>query len=132
MLPDTWSARVDESTGIPVVTICGKVTVNDFVRFLSATENMPGYWSHDKYLWDMRQVTEFPSTSEIRTYANAARSETSLSCKIAIVVGQDVHFGLARMFEMLSEHPTVVRRVFRDYDQAQIWLLTSGPPKDPR
>ena len=131
MLPDTWSVKVDESTGIPVVTICGKVTVNDFVRFLSATGDMPGYWSYDKYLWDMRQVTEFPSTSEIRTYANVARSETMLSCRIAIVVDRDVHFGLARMFEMLSEHPGVVRRVFRDYDQAQIWLLTSESLQKP-
>ena len=132
MLPDTWSVKVDESTGIPVVTICGKVTVNDFVRFLSATGNMPGYWSHDKYLWDMRHVTEFPSTSEIRIYANVARSEPTLSGRIAIVVDQDVHFGLVRMFEMLSEQPGVERRVFRDYDQAQTWLLSSGSPENPR
>ena len=131
MLPDTWSVEMDESTGVPIVTIRGEVTVDDFQRFLSATAGSPGYWEHDKYLWDLRQATGFPSTSEIRRFANIARADTPPFFRIAIVVSRDELFGLTRMFEMLSDRLGVERCVFRDYDQAWIWLLTSKPAGDP-
>lgn len=129
MLPDTWSVELDESTGVPIVTIRGEVTVDDFECFLSATAGLDGYWEHDKFLWDLRQVTGFPSTREIHRFANIARSDTLQSVRIAIVVARDVHFGLTRMFEMLSDQPGVERRVFRNYDEAWIWLLISMPPE---
>ena len=132
MLPDTWSVQVDESTGVPIVTICGDVTVDDFERFLSATAGSSAYWEHDRYLWDLRKVTGFPATGEIRRFANIARTDTPSFFRIAIVVSRDEHFGLTRMFEMLSEHWGAERRVFRNYDQAWIWLLTSKPRVDPR
>ena len=42
--------------------------------------------------------------------------------KTAIVVDKGVHFGLARMFAIGTGRPGSTRRVFRDYEQARMWL----------
>jgi hypothetical protein len=46
--------------------------------------------------------------------------------KVAIVVGQDVAFGLGRMYELLREGSPEHVRVFRDLGDADRWLL-GGP-----
>ena len=45
------------------------------------------------------------------------------SVKYAIIASSDVSYGIARMFEMISEHAIrAVVRVFRDWDSALKWL----------
>jgi hypothetical protein len=75
----------------------------------------------------LRHVDEFLSASAVRELATFIKSDTVPSFRAAIVVDQDVHFGLTRMFEMLSEQPGVEKRVFRDYDQAREWLTQPWP-----
>jgi hypothetical protein len=127
MIPDTWSLTIDEKTGVPVVTVRDELTADGLRQFQSIACDIPAYWDSTKSLWDLRQVSELPSTNEIRSLAHLIRSSTSSPYWLAIVVAQDVHFGLTRMFEMLSEQPGVERRIFRDYDQAWVWLLAAGP-----
>jgi hypothetical protein len=47
---------------------------------------------------------------------------------VAFVTGRDPDFGLARMYEMLSEQPSTEVRVFRDYDEAVAWARSDGAP----
>lgn len=123
MIPDTWSLTIDKQTGIPIVTVYGELTYADCLQFTSAIPDIPAYRDSSKRLWDLRHVTGLPSTNTIHRVAASARSETTIPRIAAFVVDQDVHFGLARMFEMLSEQPGVTRRVFRDYVEARNWLI---------
>lgn len=127
MISEAWSLTIDEETGIPITTVRGELTESDFMQFVIAGRDVPAFWQASKSLWDLRQVTEFPSTSGIHSLARFVQVYLKPPYQVAIVVSQDVHFGLTRMFSILGEQPGVVRRVFRDYDQAWIWLLTTEP-----
>ena len=122
MIPDTWSLTLDELTGIPIVTVHGELTYADIRQFMSSIPDIPTYRDSSKRLWDLRHVAGLPTTNTVRSVAASVRSETTTPRIAAFVVDQDVHFGLARMFEMLSEQPGVTRRVFRDYVEARHWL----------
>ena len=132
MLPATWSIEADKGTGIPIITVKGRLTFEGCKQLLQDIREAPAYQNSNKSLWDLSQVVEFPSTSEIRDFALLARDPETKPRVTAFVAARDVDFGLTRMFEMLLEQPGVDRRVFRDYDQAWIWLFTSEPPEDTR
>jgi len=129
MIPDTWSLTIDEQTGIPIVTVYGELTYADVRQFLSAIADIPAYRDSYKRLWDLRHVAGLPSTNTVHGIAASVRSDTTPRMA-AFVVDQNVHFGLTRMFEMLSEQPGITRRVFRDYEQAWTWLLKAEPSVD--
>ena len=123
MIPDTWSLTIDEQTGILIVTVYGEVTYAGYRQFKYTVRNISAYRDSNKRLWDLRHVAGLPSTNTVHGVAASVRSETATPRIAAFVVDQDVHFGLARMFEMLSEQPGVTRRVFRDYVEARNWLI---------
>jgi len=52
-----------------------------------------------------------------------------LSAKIrsAILVGQPVQLGYARMFQILNDHPQITVRIFEDELAARVWLATGDP-----
>jgi len=114
---------VDKETGIPVVTVCGDLTRSDFRHFLSEMRSVPAFWDSARHLWDLRQVTRYPSTSELHSLAQFVQAHVDPPYTVATVVAQEVHYGLSRMFAILSDKPGVTSRVFRDYDLARAWLL---------
>ena len=122
MIPKTWSIEIDESTGVWIVTVHGELMIGDFGQFLSDMRKVPEHRKCINALWDLRRVDQFPSTNEIHLLSNRVRSDAMRPHRLAIVVERDDHFGLSRMFEMLSEQPGIEQRVFRDYDRAQQWL----------
>jgi hypothetical protein len=72
---------------------------------------------------DFREITgvEF-GPEEVRQFAE--RNIYSSHSRRAIVVGDDLLFGLARMFEIHRElRGEKGIRVFRDYDEALDWVL---------
>jgi hypothetical protein len=129
VIPEAWSLTIDEETGIPVITVRGELTESEFRQFVMAGRSIPAFWNATKSLWDLRQVTEFPSANGIHSLALFVLKYIKPPYLVAIVVSQDVHFGLSRMFSILGEQAGVARRVFRDYEQARIWLLGEGPPE---
>jgi hypothetical protein len=46
--------------------------------------------------------------------------------KSAIVAGDVVHYGFARMFETLNDHPQIVIAIFQDEPEALRWLSEPG------
>lgn len=42
--------------------------------------------------------------------------------KSAVVAPQSVHYGIARMFQTLNDHPKVTVRIFPDEESALAWL----------
>jgi hypothetical protein len=74
-------------------------------------------------LVDFRQITgvEF-GPEEVRQFAE--RSIYSPRSRRAILVKDDLHFGLARMFEIHRElNGETGIRVFRSFDEAMEWIL---------
>jgi len=130
MLPDTWSLAVDDETGVLVITIGSIEDFDTFVQNLTALDQSPVNRNSNKKLYDLRLLSPSRSlsSSEIRLLSSFSKRHPRSGLKSAYVANHDVHYGLLRMFEMITERPGIERRVFRDYDEAWDWLLTPEPP----
>jgi hypothetical protein len=49
--------------------------------------------------------------------------------KSALVANRPVHFGFARMFQMLNDNPWIQIRIFGNLDEARQWLLAGHTDK---
>jgi hypothetical protein len=127
MTSPTWHISADRETQIPVITITGPLTLPDFKEHLEETHRHPLYQHSDRCLWELRGVSNLPPAGVIRALAAYVKSSNVSKGRMeALLVSTDAQFGLARMFEMLSEEPGITRRVFRYPDQAWHWLLGTG------
>jgi hypothetical protein len=130
MAPNPWFLKRDKETGIPIVTIVDDMTPEKFSEFLAVLSEAPAHRGTDGCLWDLRGVSDLLPTIAIRYFASCVRQVESPR-RTAIVVEKDVHFGLARMFAVACEQSGNAQRVFRDYEQAQAWLLKEAPTTNP-
>ena len=55
------------------------------------------------------------------------------SFKSAIIAASTVHYGFARMYQTLNDHPQLCLAIFPDEEQALEWLKQAGtnPPEQP-
>ena len=114
----------DEPSGLVITTATGVLTMAALLQFMN-TE----WASSDRpILFDGREATgEQLSVEDVQRLADTAASlhgASRLRARLAIVVGTDTEFGLARMFVSLSEMRGVTHvRVFRSMSDAAEWLL---------
>ena len=110
----------DEARGLLRVTASGVLADVDFRE--AKFPDVP-VGTHE--LLDTSAVTRVElSSAEVRRLAEVDRSGPVRIARMAIVATTAVGFGLARMYQTLSEgdHPATEVRVFRDTDSARAWL----------
>ena len=98
----------------------GVLTGDELIRHARTLASDPAFKPHYNQLCDMRDVTE------IRAAAAAIRELASLNpfgvgSRRALAVMTDVVFGMARMYQILTETSPDEFEVFRDLDQALKW-----------
>jgi hypothetical protein len=74
---------------------------------------------------DLRGITE-PAVgyAEVARLAERARTRPlGAHVRSALVVTEPVQVGLARMFQILNEHPQITLRIFEDEATAREWLI---------
>jgi len=84
-------------------------------------------------LTDLRGISEMAiGYPEMARLADRARSRPLRApIRSALVVGEPVQLGYARMFQILNEHPDVTVRIFDDESAARAWLAGGADPSDP-
>ena len=86
-------------------------------------------------LTDLSEVTRIDMTFQgMASYAdNRRRVELPNPVKSAIVAQQVAHYGIARMFQTLTDNPKMVIAIFPDMDSARRWLALPGvaAPENP-
>ena len=109
-----------DDRGFIRITLSGSWPTVDELRKLRRDLDARG--EGNNVLADMRGVTgDFPYSEQIRdAVATVRQSKTSAARRRAVLVGSDVQFGIARMFQSLL--PGEVE-VFRDEETALSWLL---------
>ncbi|HET7535685.1 MAG TPA: hypothetical protein VFJ90_04475 [Candidatus Didemnitutus sp.] len=80
----------------------------------------PSFAPSFNQLLDLRQLEGHNATTA-DLMALAERNVFGAGSRRAIVVSQDVHYGLARMFEMMRQGEEEIM-VFRDIAEARQWL----------
>jgi hypothetical protein len=77
-------------------------------------------------LVDARRIEYAPGAEETRQLATAAaQSDFLLHHPVAIVVQQDLNYGIARMYSAMSALQGATAEVFRDMEEARTWLLAA-------
>ncbi len=110
---------VHQADGITFVRFQGVGRLNDAIEAAAAVESLE---DNHLRLWDLSGGVDV-SIADVRRIAEHARSNLSLPAKVAIVAPRDHAYGIARMHEVLREHPDVSYRVFRLEEEALAWLL---------
>jgi hypothetical protein len=116
--------RIDVSLRTLFTRVFGVLTDADARRHVEDLRNHPDFESDFNQLFDAREASRVELSGACVREIAAERffGEGSLR---AFVVGTDIAFGMARMFEMLRDDAPEQIRVFRNIDDARAWL---GPP----
>lgn len=115
---------VDEKSGIMHVRRWGTITTQDEEIALNRRRKDPLVVPNIPVIVDCREVDPPDTTEVVRYIADSVTAiAAELDCgPVAIVVGSDVEYGMARMYMAFTEleHPNTA--VFRSCDNALKWL----------
>lgn len=115
------SFELSEKNDILVVTIKGNPSVDDIKLILDKTRNSSGY-SHNARLWDFREASFDFSQHEIIDIAHYASAADDRPSRVAMLVSEDLSFGVSRIYEAFR-HTNLTRiNVYRDEAEAIAWL----------
>lgn len=115
--------RIDKERRLVLSSGVGSLTKEDILRHMNLLSLDPDFSADFCQLMDFRQITtvEF-GPEEVREFAE--RNIYSPKARRAILVKNDLEYGLARMFEILREtkgEPGI--RVFRSLNEAMDWVV---------
>ena len=91
-----------------------------------------------RFLPDFRQIADFSHVGEARVTREALRELGRINpwgagAHRAVITPQDLLFGMARMYELMSDQRPEEFRIFRDIPTAVAWLgLPADWPLPPR
>ena len=129
------STEIDAKAGVVVHTVRGKLTAAAVTATIRALIGNPEFQPGMGIVWDLRRGTLVELTAdEIRgtIHYAAGRIEARGRGRMAIVVSQDVDYGIGRMFAAYAERTGIERRVFRNLEEAIHWASrTVGRKEDP-
>ena len=115
--------KIDKERRLVLSSGAGALTKEDVLGHMQRLSNDPEFDPDFSQLVDFREITavEF-GPEDVRQFAE--RNIYSPSARRAIVVKDDLQFGLARMFEIHRElHGETGIRVFRGLDEALDWIM---------
>lgn len=116
--------HVDRELNILFVTRSGSISSQDEQRALRERQADPRVVPGIPVLVDCRYVEPADDSDTVRYLADKVTQLASrLRCgPVAIVVSNNAQFGMARMYQILTESDHQETEIFRDYDEALRWL----------
>lgn len=119
--------EVDRYQRIRKHKIIGRVDFISLKTYLFELYDDPGFDGSLNSLWDLSQAEGIADLSidEIRAVVLLVGSKwhTNLRVRSALVVSQDLDYGIARMYEIqLSASTSNDIRVFKNVEEAQEWV----------
>ena len=115
------SYTIDKTRRLVLSTAAGPFNDGDAMAHMLSLTSDPDFDPTFRQLYDLREVTSSElSGDEMR--AGAMMNPWNKGARRAFVCDQDVMFGLARMFEMLTDQGGDQIKVFREIPDALAWL----------
>lgn len=131
-MPGSYDIRAPER--LIHLQFAGDISVRDCLDMMARVRADPRYDVSFDALIDNRALSRPFTRAELEQVIPAvvqAFGGMTAHPRIAILVGRDVHYGVSRMFQMLIRGILDVDlRVFREPDQAALWLAQRPPPGD--
>ena len=122
-MPITYS--IDHERGVVLTTASGVLTDDELLHHKRKMTSDPNFKPGLVGLSDIREIAELAVTTEgIRSLVkqDALDAERLKGFKLAIVASDDVVFGMARMYQTMTQDNVFNVRIFRDLDEAKKWL----------
>ena len=119
------SYRIDVERNLVLTTGSGTLTDNDIIQFKARLLQDPDFKPGMKELSDIRGIDQLditPSGVQAMVQQDARNSAEVASHKLALVVSKEVAYGMARMYQTLTQSNIETVGVFRDIDEARAWL----------
>ena len=108
--------------GILYVRATGEPTADEIIQVLKKLQDGTRY-THKLRLWDYRNADFRLEKGDLERVSRQASKADGEPGKVAMLVNQDLAFGLARMYEVYRESVSTRVEVFRDESKAVAWLL---------
>jgi hypothetical protein len=120
---------IDQARGIRFTTLTGVVSPHEILDAYSRVAGDPALSNVTRSLVDVREGSVAALTSkDVRAYAQLPALPRQSEMRLAIVATDSAAYGVSRMYSMLRESTHAGEtRVFRDYDEAVVWLLDDAP-----
>lgn len=122
LMPNTYSIHPERN--LIRQTLWGRITVDELRDIITSLRKEPHYRAQMDVLADLRNAEIDISYDQMTDYTRFLAGSNSTAGRQAIVVSRQLEFGLARMYEQLTEN-TVLRtdlRVFMDMEEAELWI----------
>jgi hypothetical protein len=124
------SYRVDKTQQMVRSFGSGVLSVNDLLQYFAATRADPDFDPSMHRLMDLRDVTQLPSSEDIRALALFARTQPpDDSARMAILASSDLAFGVSMMFKAFVGYGDRLV-VVRDEAEAIEWLASGRSPDE--
>jgi len=120
----TFEIEVDKSGRFCLVRLRGRMDISEYESAMHAFQEHPGVVPGMATVYDLREAqmghlnADDFRTMSVYNEKNAARRGPA---RIAIVVPDAVHYGLARMYQVLGATPNLDTQVFTDHEKAVQW-----------
>lgn len=120
------SYRIDAGRSLVLTAASGTLTDEDVLALKERLARDPAFSPDMKELSDCRGIERLDVTpAGIRAMVEQDESDSdgAATHKLALVLSTDVAYGMARIYQSLSEvHDNENVGVFRDLDEAKAWL----------
>jgi hypothetical protein len=114
--------RIDTSLRVVFSTSYGVLTGDELLAHRATLVRDPEVDLDHRQLWDFRRVTETAVSKKELTELLESKSPFGPASRRAFVAGNDVDYGMLKMFQLLRGTCAGEIMVFRDIHQAQKWL----------
>lgn len=113
--------EIDVARGLVLTREWGELSDGDLRGLYECIRTDPAFDPSFRQLCDLRAVTKITTSVETLRFL-AQTSIFQPGVRRAFVVGREVDFGLARLFQTYSEGEGGTVEVFRDISEAETWL----------
>jgi hypothetical protein len=121
------TGRVDTDRGVAYLIMEDPWSVEEMQGAIGAVASDPDFDPAMGVVVDFTRVTTVPASAEIEQYmAYLGGQSERRNVKRAILVANDLQYGMARMAAAYGEHYSLRVQVYRDLDEALAWLCDEG------
>jgi hypothetical protein len=115
-----------KNADLVTVTCSGEAELLEGVDVMHKVVEDPRCQPKQRFLVDLAGLDCTPTAEQVRSFvASLPRRDSPGKRKVAVVVSNSFHFGMARMTAILAETRGVFFRVFLFHDEAREWLASS-------
>ena len=120
--------QVDKAQGVVRSHGTGVLTMDDLLKYFAESRADPDFRPSMHRVMDLRDVTQLPSSEDIRSLATFARTKAPVeTARMAIITSSDLAFGVSMMFKAFVGYGERLI-IVKDDEEAMQWLTTGRPP----